>query len=152
MKEYNFTIKDIEASSEDAKNQLALLASSMYSKAPDEITMEEIQVLLDMELAAIPTKLSVNVDEVRRTKLQFCTWRGGLAAEIATEDLKMIARNLVTTTENPVDGFIKASSYIKAFIISKLGRTENLLRQQMNVVMKKDGLELIPDSRFEGKV
>jgi hypothetical protein len=59
---------------------------------------------------------------------------------------------MVTNASNPVDGFIRASTYMKSFIVSKLERTEEMLREQINRIIKKDGLEVLPGSRFEGQV
>ena len=145
-----FTVEQLDSSTETSKKQLARLATAVFSKEEGELEKTEILTLLNMELASIPSKLSVNVDEVRRTQLSYCTWKGGLWMEIDLTDLKQVARDIVTNHENPVEGFIVASSYIKAFLQSKLDRTENLLREQINKTIRKDGLEILPGTRFDG--
>lgn len=144
-----FTVEDLVTSSKDAQKQLAELAQSVFRKQPSELTKEDVLILLRLELSCIPNSISISVEETRRTPLQYNSWKGGAVATISTTELKMLAESMIETAENTVDGFVKASGYIKAFVVSKMARTEAMLREQIIRTVQADGLEKTPGKRFE---
>jgi len=144
-----FTIEDLETSDEAAKVQLGQLASNVFRKTVEDLTKEDILILLRLELSCIPDSIKVSVEETRRTPLQYNSWKGGAVATISTSELKMLAEDMINSCDNPIDGFVKASGYIKAFVVSKMSRTEAMLREQVVRTLQEDGLEKTPGKRFE---
>ena len=142
-----FTLEHLDAIDDEAKNSIHALAADAFGKGPNELTRGDILVLLELELQSFPSEITINTDEVRRTQLQFCTWRGGLSATVKFDHLPSLARRIVDKAENPVEGLMKASSMIRNFILSKISRTEHMLRMQMARTIKADGLEQIPNTR-----
>jgi len=147
MTEAIFTEEHLEGLTELDKQSLGALAADAFDKKIEELSKEDILILLELELQAFPEKIVINVDEVRRTQLQYCTWRGGLSATVKFESLPLLARRIVDKANNPVEGLIKASNMIRNFILSKCGRVEHMLRIQMARVIRDDGLEQIPNTR-----
>ena len=147
-----FTIEHLSAIDAEAKDNIAQLASDSFGKSLDELTNADILILLELELQSFPSEVVISTDEVRRTQLQFCTWRGGLSATVKFTHLPELARRIVDRAENPVDGLIKASSMIRNFILSKCTRTEHMLRMQMARTIQADGLEQIPNTRASREI
>lgn len=147
-----FTTQDLDKIQDVDRESIAALAADAFGKKIEELTKEDILVLLELELNAFPESIQVSVDEVRRTQLQFCTWRGGLQATVKFNSLPILAKRIVEKSDNPVEGLIKASNMIRNFILSKCKRVEHMLRIQMARTIREDGLEQIPNTRAQREV
>ena len=152
MTENTFTEEQLGQLDGPSILKLADLAATVFNKEASELTKTDILMLLELELGTVPTKLTVTADEVRRTSMQYCTWRGGMSMEMDLSGLKDFVRGMVKDSDNAVEDFLKASNYIRLFVLSKLRRGEKTLREEMNRAIVADGLERIPEGRFANTV
>lgn len=142
-----FTTTDLDRLRDQDRENIANLAADAFGKIPEELTKEDILVLLDLELDSFPSEIVVDVGETIPAKVQYGSWRGGLSAKVSFGSLPGLAERIVSKEENPVEGLIKASNMIRNFIVSKCARTEYLLRMQLNRTAKEDGYTPMPGTR-----
>lgn len=142
-----FKAEDLQKLDEVDRLALAALVSYSMDLDTNDLTNQDIIDFLDMELGTWPTETTVTVDEVRRTQLQFCTWKGGISQTINLGDLKEKALEIMARADNPAQGLLDASSTIRKFVASKIERTETLLRRQLAKAITEDNLEHIPGTR-----
>jgi hypothetical protein len=141
-------LKYLEEAKTESKQLLANLASKLWGKDIDKLTKEDILLAVKLELSSLPAAMTIHVEETRRTKLDYCNSRYGLDMELDMTNMASVIEGIVLNAENPIEGFIEASSRAKAFIRSKFDRSENLLRTLINESASKDGLEVLPGSRY----
>lgn len=152
MTEQKFKVEQLDKLDETDRDKLAKLAASVFDKNESDLTKQDILILLEMELMAIPTKLVISVNEARPTRIEYSSWRGGMEMELDLGGLKEFARNMVADGDSAIEDFLRASNYIRKFILSKLRRSEKMLREELNRAIVADGLDRIPNSRFESTV
>lgn len=142
----NETIMNSTQKAKDSLNKLAIYV--LGKKDAKELTKEEILDFFSMQLASLPSKLEVTVEESRPTNVQFANNRWSSGITISLEGMFNYMTSKIENSDKPIDEYIKLNNMMRMIISQKYESAEQLLKELLCDAQKKDGIRPIQGSRF----
>tara|TARA_R110002074_G_scaffold402324_1_gene607133 strand:- start:188952 stop:189395 length:444 start_codon:yes stop_codon:yes gene_type:complete len=124
------------------QNRIKELAASVYNKEVDDLTKEEIQQVVGLDMSTFPTKLTVGAMATRTTEAKFNTNNYSTSMEIDVSGMNTIVTKSLESVEDKgemLEAYLSAKSAAFALIKIKYEGTEGYLRDLIQEACIKDG-------------
>jgi|JI102314A2RNA_FD_contig_123_14243_length_6837_multi_3_in_2_out_0_7 hypothetical protein len=130
---------------EETKNKIISLAKIVYSKELKDLSKQEIQSLVLMDMKSSINKLTVSVGATRPTKVQYAGNNYHFSAEVDTSGMFEVLRDVCSSEPEPtlLEKYFDMKSAVYNMIKVKVTSTEQYLHELLDAAIKKDGLSII---------
>lgn len=125
------------------------LSSAVLKKDSKTLTKDEASFLIAADIASLPTELSIDISDTRKTEVQYCTNTYYAGVKIPLADVKKYINTSLDEISDPTEMVTKyialKDMYIK-FMQFKYASMENFLRDLTREAQKKD--KIVPVGRY----
>jgi len=130
---------------EDIKAKILSLAQTVYNKETSELTKQEIQDLMLMDMKSSINKITVSTGATRPAGIQYASNNYHISAEVDVSGMFEVVREVANRA--PQDKLLETYFDVKAaaykMIEVKYASTEQYLHGLLDTAMKKDGVAIL---------
>ena len=126
--------------SETSREKIKQLAETVFNKKIDQLTKDNIIMLIQMDMSTFASTLTVGASSVRPTNIKFSTNNYHASIEIDISGMFKIVREKLESVEQEklIDTYLELKTVLFTMITVKYESTEHFLRTLLDKAMKRD--------------
>jgi hypothetical protein len=127
--------------SNDTKQKLASLAETAFGKPTDQLTRQDILLVVEMDFRTTINKLTISASATRPTDIKYATNNYFASMEIDISGYsKLVHEKLSALPEDQiVDKYLEMKQLVYNMIRLKYESSENYLRSLLDIAITRDG-------------